>query len=180
MKITSRLKDVFNNEIKLEMMKELGFTNIHEVPTISKVVLSMGFDTKTDYKKNQKDLSFIAGQHAVLTKSTKSIAQFAIREGAINGAMVTLRGHSMYNFLDILVNIGLLNWREFMGLNRKSFNNNGVVSYSFGVKDTRIFPGINNDKMQNEGFNVTIVSNCKKSEHLEFIMTKLGFPFRSN
>lgn len=177
-KLVSRLKLLFNNEIKNKMINEFKFINEHQAPKIEKVVLSMGFNSTRDYKKNQNDLSIIAGQHAILTKATKSVAQFAVREGAINGAMVTIRGNNMYHFLDRLINIGLLSWRSFTGLSKKSFNKKGIVSYSFGFKDTRFFPGIVNEKMQDEGFNITIVSTCKTVEELEFIMKELGFPFR--
>lgn len=174
----SRLKILFNTEIKKKMMEKFGFTNIHQVPKITKVVLSMGFNNSRDHKKNQKDLSLIAGQYAVLTKARRSISQFSIREGAINGAMVTVRGNNMFHLIDRIINIGLLNWRNFLGLSNKSFNVKKYVSYSFGIKDTRIFPEISSDKMQDEGFNITIVSTCRTPEELRFIMKELDFPFR--
>lgn len=176
----SRLKLFYNNELKAKMMKEFGFKNIHEVPQITKVVLSMGLNKNRDATKNLDDLTRIAGQKALITKARKSISQFGLREGFNNGAMVTVRNNNMFHLLDRIINIALLNWRSCPGLSLKSFNTNKVVSYSFGIPDKRIFAEVTDESIRNEGLNITIVSTCSTKEQMEFIMRELGFPFRKN
>jgi len=176
----SRLKVFYNTELKEKMMKRFNFSNIHEVPQITKVVLSMGLNKNRDVNKNLNDLTLIAGQKALLTKARKSISQFGLREGFTNGAMVTVRNNNMFHLLDRIINIALLNWRSCPGLSLKSFNTNKMVSYSFGIPDKRIFAEVTDESIRNEGLNITIVSTCSTKEQMEFIMRELGFPFRSN
>jgi len=176
----SRLKTFFNGELRQKMMKEFNITNINALPKITKIVLSMGLNKTRDKDKNQHDLTMIAGQKSVITLATKSVAQFAVRQGMVNGAMVTVRGNNMFHLIDRIINIALLNWRACPGLNKKSFNVKKNVSYSFGIPDKRIFVEVKDDSMRNEGFNITLVSTCKTAAQLEFIMKELGFPFRKN
>jgi len=174
----SRMKLLYTETIVKKMMEKFGYNNIHAVPRIEKIVLSMGLNKERNIKENADDLTLIAGQKSYITKSKKSVSQFNVRVGFQNGAMVTLRNNLMYHFLDRVINVALVNWRAFTGLNGRSFNFQKNVTYSFGIPDKQIFSEIRNENMRNEGLNITIVSNCKKVEELRFLMEELGFPFK--
>jgi large subunit ribosomal protein L5 len=171
----SRLKEFYFKEIIPKMMKDFKFTNIHQVPRVTKIVLSMGLG-KRDIKKNTENLTLIAGQKAVVTKAKKSVSQFSVRKGFDSGAKVTLRGNMMYHFLDRFLNIALLNWRDFPGVFKRAFSKQKVVTMSIGVKDCRIFPEIFTDAIRSEGLNVTICSNAKSIEEFKVLMEIIGFP----
>ena len=140
--MSSRLKEVYRNEIVDAMMKKFNYKNIMEVPKLEKVVINMGVgEAKENAKVLEtavKDLETIAGQKAVLTKAKKSVANFKIREGMAIGCKVTLRGERMYEFVDRLINLSLPRVRDFRGVNPNSFDGRG--NYALGIKEQLIFP----------------------------------------
>lgn len=172
----SRLKHLFFEQIIPEMVKQYTFTNVHQVPRITKIVLSMGLG-KRDVKKNVDDLTLIAGQKAVITKAKKSISQFSVRAGFDSGAKVTLRGNNMYQFLDRLLNIALLNWRAFSGISKKSMSKQKFITLSLGIADKRLFSEVQTDAIRSEGLNITICTNSKSIEQCKTLLTLFGFPF---
>ncbi len=179
----SRLLEVYNNEIKQELMSKLGLKNIFEVPKIIKIVLNMGVgDGKDDSKlidKALEDLSLISGQKAVKTKSKKAISGFKIREGMPLGVKVTLRNKIMYEFLDRLVNIAIPRIRDFRGLNIKSFDGNG--NFSMGIKEHVIFPEINFDKVDKiRGMDVIICTSAKNNNEALELLKSFNMPFKND
>ena len=179
----SRLLEEYNNKIKHDLKSKLGFENIFEVPKIKKIILNMGIgDGKDDSKildKAVQDLSLIAGQKAVKTKSRKAISGFKIREGMSLGAKVTLRNKIMYEFLDRLVNIAIPRIRDFRGLNTKSFDGNG--NFSMGIKEHVIFPEINFDKVEKTtGMDITICTSANNNNHALELLKCFNMPFKDN
>ena len=179
----SRLLEVYNNEIKIELKTKLGLKNLFEVPKIEKIILNMGIgDGKEDSKlidKALEDLSLISGQRAVKTKSKKAISGFKIREGMPLGVKVTLRNKIMYEFLDRLVNIAIPRIRDFRGLNSKSFDGKG--NFSMGIKEHVIFPEINFDKVdKTRGMDITICTSAKNNNQALELLRSFNMPFRDN
>lgn len=177
----ARLAEHFSKKIVPELMKDLSLENPMEVPKLTKIVVSMCLKEATsDMKVMDKafeELAAITGQKPKLTRSKKSIAAFKLREGMPLGAVVTLRGARMYEFLDRLTNIALPRVRDFRGLNPKAFD--GAGNYSMGIKEQIIFPEINYDKLdKTRGMNVILVTTAKKDEHGYQLLEKLGVPFR--
>ena len=179
----SRLLEQYNNQIKQDLKSKLGFKNMFEVPKINKIILNMGIgDGKEDSKlidKAQEDLTLIAGQKAVKTKSRKAISGFKIREGMPLGVKVTLRNKIMYEFLDRFVNIAIPRIRDFRGLNSKSFDGKG--NFSIGIKEHVIFPEINFDKVEKiRGMDVTICTSAKNNTEALELLKSFNMPFREN
>ena len=147
--MSSRLKDLYNTEIREQMIKKFGYTNVMQVPKLEKIVVNMGVGEARENEKlleaAAKDMEIITGQKPVLTKAKKSIANFKIREGMPIGCKVTLRGDRMYEFLDRLVNLALPRVRDFRGVNPNSFDGRG--NYAMGIKEQLIFPEIEYDKI---------------------------------
>ena len=176
----TRLSEEFKSTIKNKMMEKFKYTNIYQIPKISKIVLNMGIgEAKDDAKildKAQEELSLISGQRAVKTKAKKAIANFKIREGMSLGVSVTLRNKIMYEFLDRLINIAIPRIRDFRGLSPKSFDGNG--NYTLGIKEQIIFPEINYDKIDKvRGLNITIcTTSSSNSEALE-LLKNFNLPF---
>jgi len=176
-----RLRDHFESVIRPELTKQFGYTNRMQVPSITKIVLNMGIgEAVADRKKADNaaaDLSMIAGQKAVITKSRKSIATYKLRDGQAIGCKVTLRKARMYEFLDRLVNIALPRVRDFRGLNPKSFDGRG--NYSLGIKEHIIFPEIDFDKVSDVwGLDVTVCTNARNDDEARALLTAFNFPFR--
>ena len=179
----SRLLEQYNNQIKQDLKSKLGFKNMFEVPKINKIILNMGIgDGKEDSKlidKAQEDLTLIAGQKAIKTKSRKAISGFKIREGMPLGVKVTLRNKIMYEFLDRLVNIAIPRIRDFRGLNIKSFDGKG--NFSMGIKEHVIFPEINFDKVEKiRGMDVTICTSAKNNTEALELLKSFNMPFKEN
>ena len=179
----SRLLEQYNNQIKQDLKSKLGFKNMFEVPKINKIILNMGIgDGKEDSKlidKAQEDLTLIAGQKALKTKSRKAISGFKIREGMPLGVKVTLRNKIMYEFLDRLVNIAIPRIRDFRGLNIKSFDGKG--NFSMGIKEHVIFPEINFDKVDKiRGMDVTICTSAKNNTEALELLKSFNMPFKEN
>jgi large subunit ribosomal protein L5 len=177
----ARLKTQYEQDIRQKLTKERGYSNPFQVPKITKVVLNMGIgEGVADRKKVDNaaaDLTLIAGQKAVITKSRKSIATYKLRDGQAIGTKVTLRKGRMYDFLDRLVNIALPRVRDFRGLNPKSFDGRG--NYSLGIKEHLIFPEIDFDKAVDVwGLDITVCTTAKTDDEARALLTAFNFPFR--
>jgi large subunit ribosomal protein L5 len=177
----ARLRAHFEDVIRPELTKQFGYKNRMQVPTITKVVLNMGIgEGVADRKKVDQaasDLSLIAGQKAVITKSRKSIANYKLRDGQAIGCKVTLRKTRMYDFVDRLVNIALPRIRDFRGLNPKSFDGRG--NYSLGIKEHIVFPEIDFDKVTDSwGLDVTVCTSARNDEEARALLAAFNFPFR--
>ncbi len=176
-----RLRTQFESVIRAELTKQLGYSNRMQVPGITKVVLNMGIgEGVADRKKVDNaanDLSLIAGQKAVITKSRKSIATYKLRDGQAIGCKVTLRKARMYDFIDRLVNIALPRVRDFRGLNPKSFDGRG--NYSLGIKEHIVFPEIDFDKVTDSwGLDITVCTSARSDDEARALLTAFNFPFR--
>ena len=177
----TNLKEKYVNEIVPELIKELGYGNVMQVPEVEKITLNMGVgESVTDKKaieKAQADLESITGQRPLATKAKKSVATYKIREGFPIGCKVTLRKSRMYDFLDRLVNIALPRIRDFRGLNKKSFDGNG--NYSIGIKEQIIFPEIDYDNIDKiRGLDITITTTAKTDEEALALLKAFNFPIK--
>lgn len=179
--MAARLKEKYQGEIKQSLQKELGLKNSMAVPKLEKIVINMGLGEATQNVKIMDpllaDLGAIAGQKPVITKAKKSIAAFKLREGMPIGAMVTLRGDAMYEFLDRLISVALPRVRDFRGVSSKSFDGRG--NYTLGLRDQLIFPEIDYAKVDKvKGMNVTIVTTAKDDHGARELLKSFGMPFR--
>lgn len=177
----SRLKALYDSEVKVSLKEELNSPNVMAVPRITKITLNMGVGEALADKKlldnAVRDLTEIAGQKPVVTKARKSIAGFKVREGWPIGCKVTLRGERMWEFLDRLVDVAVPRIRDFRGLNPKSFDGRG--NYSMGVKEQIIFPEIDYDKVDAiRGLDITITTTAKTNDEGRALLTALQFPFK--
>lgn len=178
--MSSRLKEIYKNEIVDAMVKKFGYKNVMEVPKLDKIVVNMGVG---EAKENAKvlemavgDMETITGQKAVVTKAKKSVANFKIREGQSIGCKTTLRGDKMYEFLDRLVNLALPRVRDFRGVNPNSFDGRG--NYALGIKEQIIFPEIEYDKIDKvRGMDVVFVTTAKTDEEARELLTLFNMPF---
>lgn len=176
-----RLKKVYKDTIAPALFKELGYTTPMQIPVIKKVVVSMGVGEALTNKKlldaAVTDLTLITGQKAVKTRARKSIANFKLREGNEVGAMVTLRGNMMYEFLDRLINVALPRVKDFRGIKATGFDGHG--NFSLGITEQIIFPEIDFDKIVKiAGMNISIVTSAKTDNEARALLTKFGMPFR--
>lgn len=176
-----RLKKIYTETITPELTKEFGYTSVMQVPKLVKIVLSMGVGEALTNKKlldaAVTDLGTITGQKAVKTKAKKSIANFKLREGYEIGAMVTLRGAKMYEFLDRFINVALPRVKDFRGVNPNGFDGRG--NYSLGVTEQIIFPEIDFDKIEKiAGLNINVVTTAKTDKEARALLLKFGMPFR--
>jgi len=179
--MATRLKQKYFSEIKPALQKELGLDNVMAVPRLEKIVINMGLGEATQNVKIMDpllaDLGAIAGQKPVITKAKKSIAAFKLREGMPIGAMVTLRGDTMYEFLDRLIAVALPRVRDFRGVSGKSFDGRG--NYTLGLRDQLIFPEIDYAKVdKTKGMNVTIVTSAADDNGARALLRGFGMPFR--
>ncbi|MFZ4627474.1 MAG: 50S ribosomal protein L5 [Blastocatellia bacterium] len=177
-----RLQERYVREVAPALTREFGYRNPMSVPRIEKVVINMGLGEAIQNAKiidiAVGDLATLTGQKPVVTKAKKSIASFKLREGMSIGAMVTLRGDRMYEFLDRFMNIALPRVRDFRGVSAKSFDGRG--NYTIGLKDQLIFPEIDFGKVDKvRGMNVSIVTTAKTDEEARALLRQLGMPFRS-
>jgi large subunit ribosomal protein L5 len=179
----SRLKDKYQKEVAPALKKEFGYANTMAIPKIRKVVVNMGLGEATSNAKivdtAADELSKITGQKATVRRAKKSIAAFKVREGMPIGAMVTLRGARMYEFLDRLMSIALPRVRDFKGISPKGFDGRG--NYTLGLRDQIIFPEIDYMKVDKaRGMNVSVVTSAKTDEEARKLLQLIGLPFRSN
>jgi len=180
-KVVARLKAKYHKEIRPALAKELGLENLMAVPRLEKIVLNMGLGEATQNVKLMDplvaDLAAVAGQKPVTTRAKKSIAAFKVREGMPIGAMVTLRGDIMYEFLDRLVSVALPRVRDFKGVSTKSFDGRG--NYTLGMRDQLIFPEVDYARVEKlKGMNVTIVTTAKDDYQGRALLRQFGIPFR--
>ena len=178
--MSSRLKEIYNSEIKDAMVKKFGYKNVMEIPKIDKIVVNMAIGEAKENAKildvAAKELSEITGQHAVLTKAKKSVANFKIREGMPIGCKVTLRGDRMYDFLDRLVNLALPRVRDFRGVNADAFDGRG--NYALGIKEQLIFPEIEYDKIDKvRGMDIIFTTTAHTDEEARELLRLFNMPF---
>jgi large subunit ribosomal protein L5 len=177
-----RLRTRFEKEVAPALLKELELDNKMAVPRLHKIVVNMGVGEATQNAKvldpAVNELGQITGQKPVVTRAKKSIAAFKVRQGQSIGAMVTLRGDRMYEFLDRLLNIVLPRVRDFKGVSTKSFDGRG--NYTIGLHDQLIFPEISYEKVDKlKGMNVTIVTTAANDNQARSLLKHLGMPFRA-
>jgi len=177
----ARLREFYKERIVPEMMKEFGYKNVLQVPKLEKIVVNMGMGEAISNPKiidaAVDEIRQITGQQPIVTKARKSIAQFKLREGMRIGVKVTLRGPTMYEFLDRVINIALPRVRDFKGVSSKAFDGRG--NYSLGLKEEIIFPEIDFDKVEKiKGMNITFVSTARTDEEGRSLLTHFGMPFR--
>ncbi|MSO61939.1 MAG: 50S ribosomal protein L5 [Acidobacteria bacterium] len=180
---TLRLRDKYRAEVIPALQKEFGYKNVMAVPKVTKVVVNMGLGEATQNAKvidtGAEELGKITGQKAAVRKAKKSIAQFKVRQGQPIGAMVTLRGPRMYEFLDRLISIALPRVRDFRGVSPKGFDGRG--NYTLGLKDQLIFLEIDYLKVdKSRGMNVSVVTTAKTDEEARKLLQLMGMPFRTN
>ena len=176
----SRLKDLYMDEIREQMMKKFGYKNIMQVPKLDKIVVNMGIGEARENEKileaATRDMAIITGQKPVITKAKKSIANFKIREGMPIGCKVTLRGDRMYEFLDRLVNLALPRVRDFRGVNPNSFDGRG--NYALGIKEQLIFPEIEYDKIDKvRGMDIIFTTTANTDEEARELLRLFNMPF---
>jgi large subunit ribosomal protein L5 len=180
-RVRPRLRQRYDDEVRAQLQETLGLENIMEVPRFTKIVLNCGVGAATEQKSlidgAVADLETIAGQKAVVTRATKSIANFKLREGNPIGAKVTLRGDRMWEFLDRLINLAIPRIRDFRGLPSRSFDGHG--NYTFGVTEQLIFPEIDYDAIDTvRGMDITIVTTARTDAEGRALLDAYGFPFR--
>lgn len=178
----SRIKDLYENEVRPQLIKEFNYRNVMEVPKLQSIVLNMGLGEAIQNIKIMdnavEELALIAGQRPVVTRAKKSIASFKLRENMPIGCMVTLRRDRMFDFLEKLIHIALPRVRDFRGVSPKSFDGRG--NYTLGIREHIIFPEINYDKIDKvKGLNITIVTTSKTDEEGRLLLKLLGMPFRN-
>jgi large subunit ribosomal protein L5 len=180
--MTPRMKEKYTKEIVPGMMKEFAYRNIMQVPKIQKVVLNVGLGEAIQNIKlleaAQKELTAISGQKAVITKAKKSIATFKLRQGMPIGCKVTLRGNTMYEFIDRLVSVALPSIRDFRGISGKSFDGRG--NYALGIREQFIFPEIDYDKVEMvHGLDIIMCTSAETDKEGKALLRMFGIPFRN-
>ena len=178
---TTRLQEKYNNVIKPALIEKFQYSSVMEAPRLEKIVINVGVgDALQDAKAIEvvsKEIALISGQHPVITKAKKSIANFKLREGQAIGVKVTLRGLRMYEFMDRLVSIALPRVRDFRGVSKNSFDGHG--NYTLGVKEQLMFPEIDYDKVTKiRGMDIVIVTTAKKDDEAYALLEALGMPFQ--
>jgi len=179
----NRLQEKYNNEVVPALMKHFSFKNIHQCPKLEKISINMGVGEATQNKaildNAVKDLTQIAGKKPVVTKSTKAISNFKLREDIPIGCKVTLRGEVMYEFLDRLIAIVLPRVRDFRGVNPKSFDGRG--NFTMGLTDQTVFPEIEFDKTDAiRGMDISIVTTADVDETGRELLSLFGMPFKKS
>ncbi|MEI7465437.1 MAG: 50S ribosomal protein L5 [Burkholderiales bacterium] len=178
----ARLQAIYRDTIAPGLVAKFGYKSVMEVPRLTKITLNMGVSEAVSDKKVMEhavsDLTKIAGQKPVVTKSKKAIAGFKIRDGVPIGCMVTLRGVQMYEFLDRFVTIALPRVRDFRGISGRSFDGRG--NYNIGVKEQIIFPEVEYDKVDAlRGLNISITTTAKSDDECKALLAAFKFPFKN-
>ena len=181
--MAKNLKETYTAEIAAKLKEEFGYSNIHQIPKVVKVIVNRGLGEASQNAKalesSIREVATITGQKPVVTRAKKAIAGFKIRQGMPVGVMVTLRGDRMYAFLERLINLALPRIRDFRGISPKSFDGRG--NYSLGVKEQLIFPEIDYDTIdQIRGFDISIVTTANTDEEGRALLKEMGMPFRTN
>src|SRR4051794_15734750 len=177
----ARLETKFTKEVVPELKKKFGRENVLSIPRLEKITLNMGvgkaIDDKAKLEVCQQQLTNIAGQKAVITKSKRAVSAFRLREGVPIGCKVTLRGRKMYEFLDRLINIALPRIRDFRGVNPKSFDGNG--NYNLGLTEQLVFPEIDPDKVTfTQGMDISFGTSTRNDDEARELLKAFGMPFR--
>ena len=180
--MSARLHNFYKEKVAADLMQKFGYKSVMEVPRITKITLNMGLGEAVNDKKIIEhavgDLTKIAGQKPVVTKARKAIAGFKIRQGYPIGAMVTLRGQTMYEFLDRFITVALPRVRDFRGISGKAFDGRG--NYNIGVKEQIIFPESEYDKIDSlRGLNISITTTAKTDDEAKALLSAFKFPFRN-
>lgn len=178
-----RLKTHYENTVRANLAQQFGFTNPHQIPTLTKIVINCGVGEAVKQPKLLdvvvEELALITGQKPVRRKAKKSVANFGLREGQEIGASVTMRGARMWEFLDRFVTVACPRIRDFRGLGTKSFDGRG--NYTLGIKEQLIFPEINYDMVEQvHGMDITFVTTAEKDAHAFALLHQLGMPFRGD
>ena len=178
-----RLKEMYESKVRPALMKQFGFTNPHQVPTLEKIAINVGMGEAIKQPKILDgvvdELAIITGQAPVRKKAKKSIANYGLRQGQEIGAAVTLRGAKMWEFLDRFISIAIPRIRDFKGLSTRSFDGRG--NYSLGIKEQMIFPEINYDDIdQIHGMDITFVTSVNRDDQAHALLKELGMPFRTD
>tara|TARA_Y100001968_G_scaffold15809_1_gene12615 strand:- start:863 stop:1402 length:540 start_codon:yes stop_codon:yes gene_type:complete len=177
------LKKRYRETIRPKLLKDLGLSNVHQVPEVKKITVNRGLGEAASNSKSLEaslsEMATITGQKALVTRAKKAIAGFKIRQGMPIGCAVTLRGDRMYAFLDRFINLALPRIRDFRGVNPKSFDGRG--NYTIGVKEQLIFPEVSFDKVDSiRGMDITIVTSARSDSEGKALLSELGMPFRNN
>ena len=177
-----RLQEKYQNEVCKAMTEKFGYKNVMQLPKIEKVIINMGVGEAVNDKKLVDaavgDMTKIAGQKPMVTRTRKAIANFKIRENMPIGCMVTLRGERMYDFLDRLVTVAFPRVRDFRGVSGRAFDGRG--NYNIGLKEQIIFPEIEYDKIDRlRGMNISITTTAKSDEEAKALLAGFSFPFRN-
>ena len=178
---TPRLKEKYINEVIPKLKQDLGYTNVMQVPRLSKICVNQGVGQAVNDKKlielATEEMNKITGQKAVVAKSKKDISNFKLRKGMPIGVKVTLRRERMYEFLDRLISVSLPGVRDFQGINPKGFDGRG--NYTLGIKEQIIFPEIKVDEIKKiTGLDITFVTSAKSDEEGLALLKELGLPFK--
>ena len=176
----ARLKEKYKKEVSLELMKKFGYKSVMEIPKLEKVVINVGAGEAKDNSKVigaiMNDLEKITGQHPIVCRAKKSVANFKVREGMKIGCKVTLRSEKMYEFIDRLFNVALARVRDFRGVNPNGFDGRG--NYSIGIKEQIIFPEIEFDKIDKvRGMDICFVTTAKTDEEAKALLAEFSMPF---
>ena len=177
----AQLREKYNNEAVSKLREAYGYSNIMEVPRLTKVVINVGVGKEASANPKvvetvQEDLAAIAGQHPVITRSKRSIANFKLREGMPVGLKVTLRGDNMFNFLDKLISVVLPRLRDFQGVPMDAFDGRG--NYALGLKEYSVFPEIDFSKIDKiRGLEVCVVTTAKTDAECRTLLEGIGMPF---
>ena len=176
-----RLLERYRSEVVPKLSQEFGYENAMQVPRLAKIVVNIGMGAATQnpklLEKATEELTAITGQKPLVRKARKSIANFKLREGQSIGAMVTLRGDRMWEFLDRLVNVALPRVRDFKGVSPKAFDGRG--NYTLGIREQIIFPEVNYDAIEKiSGLNVTVCTSARSDAEGKALLAHLGMPFR--
>jgi len=176
-----RLKTLYQETVAKDLREEFAYQSVMQIPRISKIVVSIGLGEAIENKKlldaAAAEITQITGRKAVRTKARKSIANFKVRQGMDVGAMVTLRGNVMYEFLDRLVNVAMPRIKDFRGVSPNAFDGHG--NYSLGVTEQIIFPEIDYDKIERvSGMNIAVVTTARTDQEARSLLARLGMPFR--
>jgi large subunit ribosomal protein L5 len=176
-----RLKQLYRDEVVGQMMSDFGYGNVHEVPRLEKIVVNIGLGEAIANARSldaaTNDMALITGQKPVITRAKKSVAAFRLRAGMPIGAMVTLRGDRMYEFLDRLIGTALPRIRDFRGLSPRSFDGRG--NYTLGLREQLVFPEIEYDRIDRvRGMEISIVTTARNDEEGRRLLGLLGMPIR--
>ena len=178
-----RLKQVYENEVKPELLKEFQYANVMQVPRVLKIVINTGVGEALDNAKALdgavNDITKIAGQKPVITRARKSVANFKLREGRAIGVKVTLRGERMWSFLDRLIHVALPRTRDFRGINPRGFDGRG--NFTLGLREQLIFPEIDYDKIDRvRGMEISVVTTAETDEEARRLLRLMDFPFKES